>query len=91
MLKVRYTNQLKKDYKLIKKRGYDINKLKFVEKLLAEEKTLPVKYKAHYLTGNYKGFKECHIEPNWLLIYMIEKDEITLTVSRTGSHSDLFS
>ena len=56
MLKVRYSNQFKKDYKLIKKRGYDIDKLKYVVQLLAEEKTLPVKYKDHYLTGNYKRF-----------------------------------
>ena len=61
MLKVKYSNQFKKDYKLIKKRGYDVNKLKDVIKLLSEEKILPAKYKDHYLTGNYKGFKECHI------------------------------
>lgn len=90
MLKVRYTNQFKKDYKLIKKRGYDIDKLKDVVRLLSQEKPLPTKYKDHYLTGNYKGFKECHIQPDWLLIYTIENDKITLTVSRTGSHSDLF-
>lgn len=90
MLKIRYSNQFKKDYKLIQKRGYDINKLKYVVQLLAEEKTLPAKYKDHYLTGDYKRFRECHIQPDWLLIYTIENDKITLTVSRTGSHSDLF-
>lgn len=57
MLKVRYSNQFKKDYKLIQKRGYDINKLKYVVQLLAEEKTLPTKYKDHYLTGNYRRFQ----------------------------------
>lgn len=56
MLKVRYTNQFKKDYKLIKKRGYDISKLKYVIKLLTEEEPLPAKYKEHYLAGNYKRF-----------------------------------
>lgn len=56
MLKVKYTNQFKKDYKLIKKRGYDVNKLKYVIHLLVEGKTLPAKYKEHYLTGNYKRF-----------------------------------
>ena len=56
MLKVRYSNQFKKDYKLIQKRGYDINKLKYVIQLLAEGKPLPAKYKDHYLTGNYKRF-----------------------------------
>lgn len=57
MLKVRYSNQFKKDYKLIKKRGYDINKLKYVVQLLSQEKTLPAKCKEHYLTGNYKRFQ----------------------------------
>lgn len=61
MLKIRYSNQFKKDYKLIQKRGYDISKLKYVVQLLAEGKQLPAKYKEHYLAGNYKGFKECHI------------------------------
>lgn len=56
MLKVRYSNQFKKDYKLIKKRGYDINKLKYVVQLLSEEKPLPAKYKEHYLAGKYKRF-----------------------------------
>lgn len=89
MLEIRYSNQFKKDYQLIQKRGYDINKLKHVVQLLAKGKPLPTKYKEHYLRGNYKGFRECHIQPNWLLIYMIEDDKITLTVSRTGSHLQL--
>ena len=67
MLKIRYSNQFKKDYKLIKKRGYNIEKLKEVINLLVQDKRLPVKYREHYLTGNYKGFKECHIGPDWLL------------------------
>ena len=90
MLKIRYSNQLKKDYKLIKKRGYNIEKLKEVINLLVQDKRLPVKYREHYLTGNYKGFKECHIGPDWLLIYKTENELLTLTVLRTGSHSDLF-
>ena len=57
MLYVRYNNQFKKDYKLMKKRGYDVSKLKYVIKLLSEEKTLPAKYRDHYLTGNYKRFQ----------------------------------
>ena len=89
MLKFRYSNQFKKDYKLMKKRGYDINKLKDVIQLLIEGKTLPPKYNDHYLNGKYKGFKECHIQPDWLLIYIINNDTLTLTVTRTGSHSDL--
>ena len=89
-MKVRYTNQFKKDYKLIQKRGYDINKLKEVVQLLLQEKKLPETYKEHYLMGKYKGFRECHIQPDWLLIYVIEDDELILTLSRTGTHSDLF-
>ena len=90
MLKIRYSNQFKKDYKLIKKRGYNIEKLKEVINLLVQDKRLPVKYREHYLTGNYIGFKECHIGPDWLLIYKTENELLTLTVLRTGSHSDLF-
>ncbi len=90
MLNIRYSNQFKKDYKLIKKRGYNIEKLKEVINLLVQDKRLPVKYREHYLTGNYKGFKECHIGPDWLLIYKTENELVTLTVLRTGSHSDLF-
>ena len=90
MLKIRYSNQFKKDYKLIKKRGYNIEKLKEVINLLVQDKRLPVKNREHYLTGNYKGFKECHIGPDWLLIYKTENELLTLTVLRTGSHSDLF-
>lgn len=90
MLKIRYSNQFKKDYKLIKKRGYNIEKLKEVINLLVQDKRLPVKYREHYLTGNYKGFKECHIGSDWLLIYKTENELLTLTVLRTGSHSDLF-
>lgn len=90
MLKVRYSNQFEKDYKLIKKRGYDINKLKNVIQLLTTGNALPDKYKEHYLTGKYKGFRECHIQPDWLLIYTIESDKVTITVVRTGTHSDLF-
>lgn len=76
MLKVRYSNQFKKDYKLIQKRGYDINKLKYVVPLLVEGKTLPTKYKDYYLTGNYKRFQRMSHQPDWLLIYMIEDDKI---------------
>ena len=67
-----------------------ITRLKEVINLLVQDKRLPVKYREHYLTGNYKGFKECHIGPDWLLIYKTENELLTLTVLRTGSHSDLF-
>ena len=64
----------------------------FVEvvNMLVEEKPLPAKYREHSLSGDYKGFKECHIEPDWLLIYRIEAEILTLVLSRTGTHSDLF-
>lgn len=58
--------------------------------ILAEEKTLPAKYKDHSLTGIYQDFRECHLLPDWLLIYRIDKDILTLVLSRTGTHSDLF-
>lgn len=90
MLEVTTTNAFDKDYKLLKKRGYNINLLKEVVELLANEKELPAKYKNHQLVGNCIGFMECHIRPDWLLIYKIEKSKLVLTLSRTGTHSDLF-
>ncbi|MBS9775992.1 MAG: type II toxin-antitoxin system YafQ family toxin [Fusobacterium sp.] len=90
MLKLKLTNKFKRDLKLIKKRGYDIKKLeKIITKLMNEEK-LETKYKDHELIGNYKNYRECHIESDWLLIYKIIDDVLVLTLSRTGTHSDLF-
>lgn len=65
--------------------------IEFVIDELLKENTLPQKYKDHVLTGNYRGFRECHISPDWLLIYAVDKDKLVLIVSRTGTHSDLFS
>ncbi|WP_346684407.1 type II toxin-antitoxin system YafQ family toxin [Megamonas hypermegale] len=90
MLKIKYHSKFKKDIKIIKKRNYDLSKLEKVIEILAEEKNLPAKYKDHSLTGNYRDFRECHILPDWLLIYRIDKDILTLVLSRTGTHSDLF-
>ena len=90
MLKVRYSRQFKKDFKLIQKRGYDTKLLEEVLYLLANGKSLPAQYCDYNLVGNYKCFRECHIQPDWLLIYKIEKDTLILTLTRTGSHSDLF-
>ena len=90
MLKIRYHNSFKKDYKRIKKRGRDTDKLKYVVEQLSNEKSLEDKYRDHELTGNYKGFRECHIESVWLVIYKVENDELVLVLSRTGIHSDLF-
>lgn len=84
------TSQFKKDYKLIKKRGYKLAELQaIIEKLLCGE-TLEARNRDHALAGSYSGFRECHIRPDWLLIYAIDNDKLILTASRTGTHSDLF-
>lgn len=85
------TPQFKKDYKLAEKQGLDLNKLKEVITLLANGEPLPPKNKDHQLKGNYKGHRECHIEPDWLLIYKVQDDMLILTLVRTGSHSKLFN
>ena len=90
MLKIEYHKSFKKDYKRIKKQGYSIAKLETVISLLAEEQQLSESYRDHALKGNYDGFRECHIQPDWLLIYRIEKDRLVLILSRTGGHSELF-
>lgn len=87
---VKFTNQFKKDFKLAKKQGKNTEKLlKIVEKL-ANGESLDERYRDHQLTGNYRGCRECHIEPDWLLIYEIFDDVLVLMLNRVGSHSDLF-
>jgi mRNA interferase YafQ len=88
MLDIQITGQCKKDIKRCKKRGKDLNKLWTVVATLAREEDLDPKHNPHQLSGNWAGFWECHIEPDWLLIYHLS--ETTLTLVRTGSHSDLF-
>jgi mRNA interferase YafQ len=90
MLKVRYTAKFKKDFKLIQKKNNDLKPFEEVIELLCQEQPLPNKYRDHALINNYAGHRECHITPDWLLIYKIEKDILTLSLTRTGSHSDLF-
>jgi len=90
MLKIRYSTRFKKDYKAIVKRGYDVLLLKKVINLLVQEKVLPQQNLDHPLLGDYARHRECHITPDWLLIYKIEKDIMTLSLTRTGTHSDLF-
>ena len=85
------TLQFKKDYKLAEKQGLDLNKLKEIITLLADGYPLPPKNKDHQLKGNYKGYRECHIEPDWLLIYKIQNDMLILTLVRTGSHNKLLN
>ena len=90
MLTIRYQTAFRKDYKRAVKRGYDIRLLERVIALLAEEQPLPAEYRDHALSGDYSGCRECHITPDWLLIYEISETELTLYLMRTGSHSDLF-
>ena len=87
---IKYTTQFKKDYKLAKRQNKDIQLLKDLVDLLADGRPLPEKYNDHPLQGNWKGFRECHILSDWLLIYKQEQDVLVLTMVRTGSHSDLF-
>lgn len=81
---------MKKGAKLMQKRGKDMTKLVAVLDLLASGKKLPPKYKDHQLVGNLHDFRECHIEPDWLLMYQIFENELILSATATGSHSDLF-
>ena len=90
MLTIQYQTAFKRDYKRIVKRGYDTRLLEEVIEMLAEQKPLPEKFRDHDLTGNYKGCRECHILPDWLLVYEVNNDELILYLIRTGSHSDLF-
>lgn len=90
MLKLETTSQFRKDYKRIKKRGYNIALLEEVIDTLLAEQPLEAIYRDHALVGSYLGFRECHILPDWLLIYTINQDKLILTAARTGSHSDLF-
>ncbi|HAT02839.1 MAG TPA: type II toxin-antitoxin system mRNA interferase toxin, RelE/StbE family [Oribacterium sp.] len=88
--KIVQTGVFKKDLKLAIRRGYNTDLLGFVVDFLAAGEPLPEKYKDHNLTGNYKGCRECHITPDWLLIYEISDGELILYLTRTGTHSDLF-
>jgi mRNA interferase YafQ len=87
---VKPTTQFKKDYKLAMRRGLNIGLLEHVVAVLAQGEQLPDKNKDHALTGNWVGYRECHIQPDWLLVYRVEADVLVLTLTRTGSHSDLF-
>ena len=89
MYTLKFTNQFKKDYKLMIKQGKDISLLDNVIEKLQKGEKLDNKYRDHALTGTYRGFRECHIQPDWLLIYFIENKIMTLTAVRTGSHSEL--
>lgn len=89
MLKLKYTNAYKKSYKLMKKRGLNLALLDDIVVRLAAGEILPIKYRDHALKGKFTGFRECHIQPDWLLVYLIEDEVLTLTLVNTGTHSDL--
>lgn len=90
MLSVRYSAKFKKDFKLAQKRGLPMQELKSIIEKLANGEPLDSKHRDHALTGNYAMFRECHIRPDWLLIYRINENELELLAHRTGTHSDLF-
>lgn len=90
MYDVQFTNQFKKDLKLAKKQNKSLDKLFEVIEILANGGTLDARYRDHELSGNYKGTRECHIEPNWLLIYEIRDEVLVLMLYRLGTHSELF-
>ena len=87
---IEFTTRFKKDLKLAKKQNKNFDKMFEVIEILANGGKLDAKYRDHDLSGNYKGTRECHIEPDWLLIYEIKEDILVLMLSRTGTHSDLF-
>lgn len=87
---IKNTSQFKKDFKLAKRRGLDTNLLKSIVTKLANGEQLEEKYRDHALSGDWIGHRECHIQPDWLLVYRIENDVLVLTLTRTGTHSDLF-
>ena len=90
MLEIVFTNKMKRDVKLMKKRGKDISKLTTALSLLAGGGSMPPKYHDHQLSGQLNDFRECHIEGDWVLIYRVFEDELVLSASATGTHSDLF-
>nr|WP_181365796.1 type II toxin-antitoxin system YafQ family toxin [Butyrivibrio fibrisolvens] len=87
---IKPTNKFQKDLKRVQKRGYDMNLLTDIVKKLANGEQLPRENRDHPLTGNYKGTRECHIQPDWLLVYEINEADLYLYLTRTGTHSDLF-
>lgn len=88
MLRPVYTRRFERDIKRSKRRGKDLEKLKYILRQLIAEQSLDARYYDHPLVGNYKGRRACHIEPDWLLIYKLDQDQIIF--ERTGTHSDLF-
>lgn len=90
MLEILWTSQFRKDYKRLKKRNAPLEALERVIDLLAMGEPLPPEYRDHALSGTYAGYRDCHIAPDWILLYKIDHGRLVLTLVRTGTHSDLF-
>lgn len=90
MLTIAMTAQFRRDVKRMKRRSVSLDKLHTIVEQLACEEVLAAHYRDHALSGRYRGFRECHITPDWLLIYTIDRNRLILTMARTGSHADLF-
>ncbi len=90
MYKLEYTNRFKKDLKRCQKRGYDMNLISNVIKILVETGSLPAEYRPHVLQGKYAGKWECHIQSDWLLVWEQNNNELRMIMTNTGTHSDLF-
>lgn len=90
MLEIVPSNQFRRDLRLAKKRGLRLAHLQDIVDRLAAQEPLDAKCRDHELSGDYSGFRECHIEPDWLLIYRVDDRELVLLLFRTGTHSDLF-
>ena len=89
-LKVVWTTKFKRDYKRAMKRGLDINRLDQVIRTLASGEELAISHRDHALGGDWRGHRECHVQPDWLLIYYVDGERLVLTLTRTGTHVDLF-
>lgn len=87
---IKHTSRFKKDFKLAVRRGLEISRLTALVDMLAEGVSLPATYNDHPLTGRWVNHRECHIQPDWLLVYYYSEDVLVLTLVRTGTHSDLF-
>jgi mRNA interferase YafQ len=90
LLELKQTSQFKKDLRRVSKRGMNMELLEEIILLLRERKPLPEKYNDHALTGNWAEYRDCHIQPDWLLIYRVDDDALILTATRTGTHSEIF-
>jgi len=90
MLTIVRSNRFLKDLRLAKKRGLDLSLLEEVVNKLANQEVLDEKYHDHALSGDFADFRECHIKPDWLLVYTVDDEELELFLFRTGTHSDLF-